>query len=55
RKIMSSRANSASYRPRGYGISPALKRAREPFRTRNAITGTLLVAFAVSVWAYSIS
>lgn len=32
-----------------------MKRAREPYRLRNAVTGTLLVAFAVSVWAYSIS
>ncbi|KAF8335026.1 uncharacterized protein EI90DRAFT_3120921 [Cantharellus anzutake] len=45
----------ASYRPRGYGISPALERARQPFRVRNAITGGLLFAFATSVWAYSIS
>ena len=37
------------------GVSPALQRAREPYRLRNAVTGTLLVAFAVSVWAYSIS
>jgi len=45
----------ASYRPNGYGISPALERARQPFRLRNAVTGGLLLAFAVSVWAYSIS
>jgi len=45
----------ATYRPQGYGVSPALKRARDPFRTKNAITGTLLVVFVVSVWAYSIS
>jgi len=45
----------ASYRPNGYGTSPALERARQPFRVRNAITGGLLFGFAVSVWAYSIS
>ena len=37
------------------GVSPALKRARDPLRARNAVTGTLLTAFALSVWAYSIS
>jgi len=37
------------------GISPALERARQPFRLRNAVTGGLLFGFAVSVWAYSIS
>jgi len=37
------------------GTSPALERARQPFRVRNAITGGLLFGFAVSVWAYSIS
>jgi cytochrome c oxidase assembly factor 3 len=36
-------------------MSPGLKRARAPFRVRNAITGTLIAAFAVTVWAYSIS
>ncbi|KAF8313397.1 hypothetical protein DL93DRAFT_2058949 [Clavulina sp. PMI_390] len=46
---------SSSYRPKGYGVSPALRRAREPYRIRNGVTGGLLVAFAVSVWAYSIS
>ncbi|KEP53051.1 coiled-coil protein [Rhizoctonia solani 123E] len=46
---------SASYRPNGYGMSPALKKARRPFVIRNAITGTAIAAFAVGVWAYSIS
>ncbi|CAE6516235.1 unnamed protein product [Rhizoctonia solani] len=46
---------SASYRPNGYGMSPALKKARQPFVIRNAITGTAIAAFAVGVWAYSIS
>lgn len=36
-------------------MSPGLKRAREPYRFRNALTGFVLGAFAVSVWAYSIS
>ncbi|KAI5124849.1 hypothetical protein M0805_007283 [Coniferiporia weirii] len=42
------------YRPKGYGLSPGLQRARAPFRTRNAITGLLIGAFVVGVWAYSI-
>ncbi|KAG8724657.1 hypothetical protein FRC09_015801 [Ceratobasidium sp. 395] len=48
-------AANASYRPHGYGISPALRRARQPYVVRNAITGTLIASFAVGVWAYSIS
>ncbi|TFY55347.1 hypothetical protein EVJ58_g8303 [Rhodofomes roseus] len=41
--------------PRVQLMSPGLQRAREPFRLRNAIVGTALLAFAVGVWAYSIS
>ncbi|CAL1700254.1 unnamed protein product [Somion occarium] len=44
-----------SYRPRGDVMSPGLKRAREPFRIRNALTGVVLASFAVGVWAYSLS
>lgn len=36
-------------------MSPGLKRAREPYRVKNAILGLALGAFAVGVWAYSIS
>lgn len=36
-------------------MSPGLKRAREPYRLRNALTGIALGAFAVGIWAYSIS
>ena len=36
-------------------MSPGLKRAREPYRLKNAIVGLGLGAFAVGVWAYSIS
>jgi len=36
-------------------MSPGLKRAREPYRLKNAILGMSLAAFAVGVWAYSIS
>ena len=36
-------------------MSPGLKRAREPFLIRNAVVGFGLFAFAVGVWAYSIS
>ena len=35
-------------------MSPGLRRAREPFRLRNALTGLVLAGFAVGVWAYSI-
>ncbi|KAG8931477.1 hypothetical protein FRC01_001257 [Tulasnella sp. 417] len=51
---MSKKAAEATYRPKGYGVSPSLARARAPFRTQNAITGLTLFGFAVSVWAYSI-
>ncbi|CCL98250.1 uncharacterized protein FIBRA_00244 [Fibroporia radiculosa] len=46
---------NTSYRPYNNLMSPGLQRAREPFRIRNAVTGTLLLSFAVGVWAYSIS
>lgn len=36
-------------------MSPGLKRAREPYRVKNALTGLALGAFAVGIWAYSIS
>jgi cytochrome c oxidase assembly factor 3 len=36
-------------------MSEGLKRAREPYRIRNALVGLGLGAFAVGVWAYSIS
>lgn len=36
-------------------MSPGLKRAREPYRLKNAVTGLALGAFAVGIWAYSIS
>lgn len=36
-------------------MSPGLRRARAPFRVRNAITGLIIASFAVGVWAYSIS
>lgn len=36
-------------------MSEGLKRARAPFRVRNAITGIIVASFAVGVWAYSIS
>ncbi|KZT60151.1 hypothetical protein CALCODRAFT_480875 [Calocera cornea HHB12733] len=43
-----------SYRPKGYGMSAALRRARAPFRTRNALVGAVIATFAVSVYLYSI-
>jgi cytochrome c oxidase assembly factor 3 len=36
-------------------MSAGLKRAREPYRVRNAITGLTLAAIGVGIWAYSIS
>ena len=36
-------------------MSPGLQRAREPYRVKNALLGLALGAFAVGVWAYSIS
>jgi len=50
----STRAAKASYHPGGYGVSKGLKRARRPFRTANFITGSLITAFAASVYFYSI-
>ncbi|RXW25742.1 hypothetical protein EST38_g21 [Candolleomyces aberdarensis] len=39
----------------GLAMSEGLKRAREPYRIKNALVGLGLGAFAVGVWAYSIS
>lgn len=36
-------------------MSPGLKRAREPYLIKNALTGVVLGAFAVGIWAWSIS
>ena len=36
------------------GLSPGLQRARAPFRTRNAITGSLIGLFVAGVYVYSI-
>lgn len=36
-------------------MSPGLKRAREPYRFKNAVSGLLLGAIGVGIWAYSIS
>jgi len=44
-----------TYRPKAGSMSPGLKRAREPYRVKNAILGLSLGAFAVAIWAYSIS
>ncbi|KAG6897618.1 hypothetical protein C0992_013058 [Termitomyces sp. T32_za158] len=46
---------NASYRPKAGVMSPGLQRARAPYRVKNALTGIGLGAFAVGVWAYSIS
>ncbi|TFK55401.1 hypothetical protein OE88DRAFT_1651696 [Heliocybe sulcata] len=47
------KAAERSYRPKGYGMSPGLKRARAPYRTRNALTGIIIGAFATGIWWYS--
>ncbi|KII94662.1 hypothetical protein PLICRDRAFT_47690 [Plicaturopsis crispa FD-325 SS-3] len=54
-KYVDRKTVAKSYRPESYLMSPGLKRAREPFRVRNAVTGVILAAFGVGVWAYSIS
>jgi cytochrome c oxidase assembly factor 3 len=36
-------------------MSPGLQRARAPYRVKNALLGLTLGAFAVGIWAYSIS
>lgn len=36
-------------------MSPGLKRAREPYRLKNALVGITLGAVSVGIWAYSIS
>lgn len=36
-------------------MSPGLVRARRQFFVPNLITGTAIAAFAIGVWAYSIS
>ncbi|OBZ70503.1 hypothetical protein A0H81_09686 [Grifola frondosa] len=51
---VSRRDAQASYRPYNSLMSEGLKRARAPFRLRNALTGVLLTTFTVGVWAYSI-
>lgn len=35
-------------------MSPGLQRAREPYRIKNAISGLILGAIGVGIWAYSI-
>ncbi|KIJ37343.1 hypothetical protein M422DRAFT_33702 [Sphaerobolus stellatus SS14] len=45
----------STYRPNGYGMSPGLIRARRKFFLSNVLTGSAVAAFAVGVWAYSIS
>jgi cytochrome c oxidase assembly factor 3, fungi type len=36
-------------------MSPGLQRARAPYRWKNAISGLILGAFGVGIWAYSIN
>ncbi|GAA5826061.1 hypothetical protein JCM5353_004198 [Sporobolomyces roseus] len=51
---ISTREAKQTYHPGGYGTSEGLKRARLPFRTRNAIVGLTLSGFMFSVYLYSI-
>ncbi|KAG8786221.1 hypothetical protein FRB91_005880 [Serendipita sp. 411] len=44
----------ASYRPKGYGISPGLRRARRPFLFSNIVYGAVISLFVFGTWAYSI-
>ncbi|KAL0573299.1 hypothetical protein V5O48_008662 [Marasmius crinis-equi] len=53
-KYVNPRKAAKSWRPTAGGMSPGLRRAREPFLVRNAITGVLLGTFAIGVYAYSI-
>ncbi|GJJ07324.1 hypothetical protein Clacol_001525 [Clathrus columnatus] len=48
-------ASKSTYRPKGYGMSPGLLRARRQFFMPNLITGTAIATFVIGVWAYSIS
>ncbi|KAH9965814.1 hypothetical protein BC827DRAFT_1180016 [Russula dissimulans] len=48
------RAAARSYRPGGH-MSAGLRRAREPFRVRNTLTGLGIGTFVVGVWLYSMS
>ncbi|KAL7007239.1 hypothetical protein EMMF5_003078 [Cystobasidiomycetes sp. EMM_F5] len=48
-------ARSSYYGATGYTMSPGLKRARAPFRFRNALTGLAIVGFVTAVYTYSIS
>lgn len=48
-------ARASYYGPSGYKPSPGLERARRPFRTKNALTGLAILAFAGSVYTYSIN
>lgn len=51
---MSRRAARNTYFPPAQGMSPSLRRARQPFFWPNLITGTLILGFAGTVYAYSI-
>ncbi|WVQ82843.1 hypothetical protein IAT38_004978 [Cryptococcus sp. DSM 104549] len=44
-----------SYRPNGYGMSPSLIRARQPFLFTNRLIGGTIIAFVIGVYTYSIS
>ncbi|KAF9024327.1 hypothetical protein BDZ89DRAFT_1136098 [Hymenopellis radicata] len=53
RKYIDPKKAAKSYWPNGM-MSPSLKRAREPYRIPNIITGVCLSIFVVGVYTYSI-
>ncbi|PWY89359.1 hypothetical protein BO70DRAFT_393860 [Aspergillus heteromorphus CBS 117.55] len=45
---------NSSYYGKDYRPGAALQRARRPYLFRNSLTGVALVAFTISVYAYTI-
>ncbi|KAI2607095.1 uncharacterized protein GGS25DRAFT_522612 [Hypoxylon fragiforme] len=52
---MASGFGSSSYYDKRQRQSPALIRARRPYIFKNAVVGSLVGAFAIGVYAYTIS
>ncbi|KAI0111444.1 hypothetical protein F4814DRAFT_450122 [Daldinia grandis] len=46
---------SSSYYDRRFRQSPALIRARRPYLFKNAVVGSVVAAFAIGVYAYTIN
>ncbi|KAK0734896.1 hypothetical protein B0T26DRAFT_690037 [Lasiosphaeria miniovina] len=45
----------SSYYDRQYRQSAALIRARKPYLVKNAVLGTAITAFAIGIYAYTLS